>query len=112
MVIDNVHKGKKRLVEKTKKNNLKHRLHQWSIVRLVEVLNSEPVHVVEVSEAYPASRDPFTGKPIARYTPSVIRIAVRGWKRVKVAKVLLRLARLGNGLTLDRDVILELLTPG
>ncbi|ACL11606.1 hypothetical protein DKAM_1280 [Desulfurococcus amylolyticus 1221n] len=35
----------------------------------------------------------------------MICIAVRGWKRVKVAKVLLRLARLGNGLTLDRDVI-------
>ena len=33
------------------------------------------------------------------------RIAVRGRKRVRVAKIPLRLAKLGNGLVLDRDVI-------
>ncbi|WP_042667305.1 hypothetical protein [Desulfurococcus amylolyticus] len=36
---------------------------------------------------------------------SVIRAAVRGARRVRVAKVVLRLVRLGNGLTLDRDVV-------
>ncbi|WP_434731693.1 hypothetical protein WLZ34_02135 [Thermogladius sp. KZ2Tp1] len=36
---------------------------------------------------------------------SVIRAAVRGARRVRVAKVALRLARLSNGLTLDRDVV-------
>ncbi|MGC8954116.1 MAG: IS200/IS605 family accessory protein TnpB-related protein, partial [Desulfurococcus sp.] len=79
-------------------------IHQWSVSKLVEVLDNKPIYVVEVSEAYSSSRDPFSGEPIENYTPSVIRVAVRG-RRVRVAKVALRLARLGNGLTLDRDVV-------
>ena len=35
----------------------------------------------------------------------MIRIAVRGKKRVGAIKIQLRLAKLGNGLVLDRDVI-------
>jgi hypothetical protein len=35
----------------------------------------------------------------------VIRFALRGGRRVRVIKIQLRLARLSNGLTLDRDVI-------
>jgi putative transposase len=35
----------------------------------------------------------------------VIRIALRGGRRVKVIKIQMRLARLSNGLTMDRDVI-------
>lgn len=72
----------------------------------MRVLSEKPIHVVEVSEAYTSTIDPFTGKPILNYTPSMIRIAVRGGSRkVRVIKVRLRLARVGNGLILDRDVV-------
>ncbi|MEM2472977.1 MAG: hypothetical protein QXQ96_10770, partial [Sulfolobales archaeon] len=57
------------------------------------------------SEAYSSSREPFSRKPIKNYTPSVIRVALRGGRRVRVIKIQMRLARLSNGLTMDRDVI-------
>ena len=105
VVIGNVHRGKRELVEKTRRSTLRHRIHQWSVARLVEVLRNKPLHVVEVSEAYSSSIDPLSGKHICRYTSSMIRLAVRGKKSVKVVKIRLRLAKLGNRLILDRDVI-------
>ena len=105
VVVGNVHRGKRKLVERTRKKTLKHRTHQWSVSTLVEVLNNKPIHVVEISEACTSSIDPFTGKPIHKFTPSMTRFAVRGGKRVRVVKIQLRLAKLGNGLVLDRDVI-------
>jgi putative transposase len=35
----------------------------------------------------------------------VIRIALRGGRRVRVIKIQMRLARLSNGLAMDRDMI-------
>jgi putative transposase len=105
VVVGNAHRGKSRMASKASKKNLRHRIHQWCASKLVEILNNKPLYVVEESEAYSSSRDPFSGKPIKRYTPSVIRIALRGGRRVRVIKIQLRLARLSNGLTLDRDVI-------
>ncbi|WP_051400990.1 IS200/IS605 family accessory protein TnpB-related protein [Desulfurococcus amylolyticus] len=105
VVVGNVRKGKRRLAGKAGSGSLRHRIHQWSVSKLVEVLDNKPIYVVEVSEAYSSSRDPFSGGPIENYTPSVIRVVVRGARRVKVAKITLRLARLSNGLTLDRDVV-------
>lgn len=105
VVVGDVHKGKKKLVSNIKRSTLRHRIHQWSVVKLIEILNNKSLHVVEVSEVYSSSIDPFSGERIRRYTLSMIRIAVRGKKRVKVIKVQLRLAKLGNGLILDRDVI-------
>ena len=104
IVVGNVHRGKNRMASKASKN-LRHRIHQWSTSKLVETLNNKPIYVVEESEAYSSSRDPFSGRPIKNYAPSVIRIALRGGKRVRVAKITLRLARLSNGLTMDRDMI-------
>jgi len=101
VVVGNVYKGKKKLAREKRKNTLRHRLHQWSVSKLIEVLNSKPVHTIEVSEAYTSSIDPFTGKRIRRFNPSVIRCAVRGVRRVRVVKIFLRIA--GNGL--DRDVV-------
>jgi putative transposase len=105
VVVGNVYRDKRKIAKNIRKKTLRYRIHQWSVSMLVEVLNSKPIHVVEISEAYSSSIDPFTGKPILNYTPSMTRIAVRGRKRVKVIKVQLRLAKLGNGLVLDRDVI-------
>jgi len=101
VVVGNVRRGKKKLVERAERDYLRHRIHQWSVSKLVEVLNNKPVHIVEISEAYSSSVDPFTGKPIRRYTPSVIRYAVRGNKRARVVEIALRIAKSG----LDRDVI-------
>jgi IS605 OrfB family transposase len=104
LVVGNAHRGKGKMASNARKS-LRHRIHQWCVSKLVEILNNKPLHVVEESEAYSSSRDPFSGKPIKRYTPSVIRIALRGGRRVKVIKIQMRLARLSNGLTMDRDVI-------
>ncbi|MEM4970662.1 MAG: IS200/IS605 family accessory protein TnpB-related protein [Sulfolobales archaeon] len=105
VVIGNAHRGKNRMASKASKKNLRHRIHQWCASKLVEILNNKPLYVVEESEAYSSSRDPFSRKPIKNYTPSVIRVALRGGRRVKVIKIQLRLARLSNGLTMDRDMI-------
>jgi putative transposase len=105
LVVGNVHRGKDRMVNKASKRNLRHRIHQWCASKIVEILNNKPLYVVEESEAYSSSRDPFSGKPIKNYTPSVIRIALRGGRRVRVIKIQMRLARLSNGLTMDRDMI-------
>jgi putative transposase len=105
VVVGNAHRGKSRMASKASKKNLRHRIHQWCASKLVETLNNKPLHVVEESEAYSSSRDPFSGKPIKRYTPSVIRIALRGGRRVRVIKIQMRLARLSNRLTMDRDMI-------
>ena len=77
LVVGNAHRGKGKMASKARKS-LRHRIHQWCVSKLVEILNNKPLHVVEESEAYSSSRDPFSGKPIKRYTPSVIRIALRG----------------------------------
>jgi putative transposase len=104
VVVGNAHRGKNRMASNAKKR-LRHRIHQWCASKLVEILNNKPLYVVKGSEAYSSSRDPFSGKPIKRYAPSVIRVALRGGRRVRVIKIQLRLARLSNGLTMDRDVI-------
>jgi putative transposase len=105
LVVGNTHRGKSRMASNANKKSLRHRIHQWCASKLVETLNNKPLYVVEESEAYSSSRDPFSGKPIKRYTPSVIRIALRGGRRVRVIKIQMRLARLSNGLTMDRDMI-------
>jgi IS605 OrfB family transposase len=105
VVVGNAHRGKDRMASKASRKNLRHRIHQWCASKLVETLNNKPIYVVEESEAYSSSRDPFSGKPIKRYTPSVIRIALRGGRRVRVIKIQMRLAKLSNGLAMDRDMI-------
>jgi IS605 OrfB family transposase len=104
LVVGNAHRGKDRMASNARKR-LRHRIHQWCASKLVETLNNKPLYVFEESEAYSSSRDPFSGKPIKRYTPSVIRIALRGGRRVRVIKIQMRLARLSNGLAMDRDMI-------
>jgi putative transposase len=105
LVVGNAHRGKDRMASNARKR-LRHRIHQWCASKLVETLNNKPLYVFEESEAYSSSRDPFSGKPIKRYTPSVIRIELRGGRRVRVIiKIQMRLARLSNGLAMDRDAI-------
>jgi len=101
IVVGEVFKGKKKIEESTHSDKLRHRIHQWSVVKIVEVLNNKPIYVDTINEAYTSTTDPFTGKRLTNFTPLMMRYAWRGRKRVKVVKFKLRIAE--NGL--DRDVI-------
>ena len=68
------------------------------------MLEDKPVYVIRVSERGSSTVDPFTNVRIERYSPLVIRIAVRGVGRVKVFKIVLRIAEV-NGRVLERDVV-------
>jgi len=96
-------KAKERMVEDAN-SKLRHRIHQWSVKKLIELLDEKPIHVVKVSEKGTSSRDPFTGRRIKRFKPLVIRTAVKGLKRVKVVKVALRVTWV-NGGVLEKDVV-------
>jgi hypothetical protein len=73
-------------------------------------LNNKPLYDVEESEAYSSSRDPFSDKPIKKYTPSVTRIALRGGRKVKVIKIQMRQERLLSLLIIATDVSTERLS--
>jgi len=101
IVVGEVFKGKRKIKESTRSDKLRHRIHQWSVVKLVEVLNNKPINVTSINESYTSTTDPFTGKRLKTFSPSMMRYAWRGRKRVKVVKFRLRIAE--NGL--DRDLI-------
>jgi IS605 OrfB family transposase len=104
VVVGNINEEAKKKMEENANSKLRHRIHQWSVKKLIELLDEKPVHVVKVSERETSSKDPFTGKRIKKFEPLVIRSAVKGLKRVKVMKIVLRVAKIG-GRTLERDVI-------
>ena len=49
-------------MESNKNDRLRHRIHQWSVVKFVDMLKTQPIEVAEVSEAYTSSINPFDGK--------------------------------------------------
>ena len=104
VVVGDVNEKVKEKMERDVSNKLRHRIHQWSVRKIVELLDEKLVHVVKVSEMGTSSRDPFTGLKINEYKPLVIRTAVKGLKRVKVMKTVLRVAKIG-GRALERDVV-------
>uniref|UniRef100_A0A7J2U403 Transposase n=1 Tax=Ignisphaera aggregans TaxID=334771 RepID=A0A7J2U403_9CREN len=104
VVVGNINEKAKEKMERNASNKLRHRIHQWSVKKLIELLDEKPIHVVKVSERGTSSRDPFTGLRINEYKPLVIRSAVKGLKRVKVMKIVLRVAKIG-GRALERDVV-------
>jgi len=101
IVVGEVFKGKKKIEERTYSNELKHRIHQWSVNKLYDILQNKPVNVTSINEAYTSTKDPFTGERIKTFSPLMMRYAWRGRKRVHSMKFELRMAE--NGL--DRDVI-------
>jgi IS605 OrfB family transposase len=104
VVVGNINEKAKKNMEKDANNKLRHRIHQWSVKKLIDLLDKKPIHVVKVSEKGTSSRDPFTGLMINEYKPLVIRSAVKGLKRVKIMKIILRAAKIG-GRVLERDVV-------
>jgi len=78
IVVGGVFEGKKKIEEKTYSNELRHRIHQWSVVKLVDVSNNKPVDVDAISEAYTSSIDPLTGKRLKTFSSLMMRYAWRG----------------------------------
>ena len=105
VVIGDIGGDDKERMSENKGKKLRHRIHQWSVSKLIKLLEDRPVHVVRISERGSSSVDPFTKKRIDGYSPLVIRTAVRGAKgRFKVVKVVLRIAYV-DGRIVERDVI-------
>jgi len=104
VVVGNINEKAKKKMEENVGNKLRHRIHQWSIKKLIELLDEKPIHIVKVSEKGTSTRDPFTGRRIGRFEPLVIRTAVKGFERVKVVKAVLRVTWV-NGRVLERDVV-------
>jgi len=104
VVVGNIDEKVKERMEEDVSNKLRHRIHQWSVRKLVELLDEKPIHIVKVSERGTSSRDPFTGRRIERLEPLVIRTAVKGLKRVKVMRIALRVAKIG-GRAVERDIV-------
>jgi IS605 OrfB family transposase len=104
VVVGNIDEEAKKRMEEDANNKLRHRIHQWSVKKLIELLDEKPIHVIKVSERGTSSRDPFTGRRVRRFKPLVIRSAVKRLKKVKVVKVALRVAWV-NGGVLERDVV-------
>nr|WP_286188791.1 IS200/IS605 family accessory protein TnpB-related protein [Sulfolobus sp. S-194] len=53
-------------MEGNKSSKLRNRVHQWSVVRFVELLKAQPIEVEEVSESYTSSINPFDGKRLRK----------------------------------------------
>jgi len=104
VVVGNINEKAKERMEEDASSKLRHRIHQWSVKKLIELLNEKPIHIVKASERGTSIKDPFTGRRIRRFEPLVICTAVKGLKRIKVMKIVLRVAKV-SGRALERDVI-------
>jgi putative transposase len=107
VVVGDVYRHKRKMVERTRWSALRHRLHQWSVATLTKLLQDSPVYVELVDERGTSSIDPFTGRRIRRWLSSVTRAVARGGHRhvkVRVYKVRLRLGLVDSYLV-ERDFI-------
>jgi len=105
VIVGDVYKDKDKILEMVSDDRMRHRIVQWSASKLVRTLKQKPIHVESIYEGDTSSKDPFDQSELS-YTPAVIRVArVSGGLRVRVIKIRLRLARLGNGWILDRDMV-------
>jgi len=56
----------KEKMEGNKTAKLRHRIHQWSVVKFVDILKIQPIDVEEVSESYTSSINPFNGEKLKK----------------------------------------------
>ena len=56
----------KEKMEGNKTAKLRHRIHQWSVIKFVEMLKTQPIDVEEVSESYTSSINPFNGEKLKK----------------------------------------------
>ena len=105
-------------MEGNKTAKLRHRIHQWSVIKFVEMLKTQPIDVDEVSESYTSSINPFNGEKLKKRKQVVERVIkvfnpylMTGFAHegggVKVLKVNARYLESGEVL-LERDSIAPL----
>mgnify|MGYP001772614960 CR=1 FL=1 len=82
IVVGEVFKGKKKIKERTYSDDLRHRIHQWSVNKLYDILQNKSVNVTSINEAYTSTTDPFTRKRLKTFTPLMMRYAWRGSKKL------------------------------
>jgi IS605 OrfB family transposase len=107
VVIGKITEKAKEEMEEGKGKRLRHRIHQWAVRGLTNMLSDKPIQVVEISEKGTSSHIPFSGRRIKHYRPLVIRNAVRGLGnpfRIRVMKIKLRIAVI-NGVVWERDEV-------
>nr|WP_286188881.1 hypothetical protein [Sulfolobus sp. S-194] len=104
--------------EGNKNSKLRHRIHQWSVVKFVEMLNTQPIEVEAVSESYTSSLNPFTGEKLKKskqfiervvkvFNPYLMTSTAHEGRGIKVFKVNARYLESGEVL-LERDSIAPL----
>ena len=64
----------KEKMESNKNDKLRHRIHQWSVVKFVEMLKTQAIDVDEVSESYTSSINPFNGEKLRKRKQVVERV--------------------------------------
>jgi len=64
----------KEKMESSKDAKLRHRIHQWSVIKFVEMLKAQPIDVEEVSESYTSSVSPFNGGKLRKGRQVVERV--------------------------------------
>ena len=105
-------------MESNKNDKLRHRIHQWSVVKFVEMLKTQPIDVAEVSESYTSSINPFNGEKLKKrkqvvekvikvLNPHLMTGSAHEGGGVKVLKVNARYLESGEVL-LERDSIAPL----
>jgi IS605 OrfB family transposase len=105
-------------MEGNKTAKLRHRIHQWSVVKFVEMLKTQPIEVDEVSESYTSSINPFDGEKLRKrkqivekvirvFNPYLMTGSAHEGGGVKVLKVNARYLESGEVL-LERDSIAPL----
>jgi len=108
----------KEKMEGNKTAKLRHRIHQWSVVKFLEMLKTQPIDVAEVSESYTSSINPFNGEKLKRrkqvvervikvFNPYLMTGSAHEGGGVKVLKVNARYLESGEVL-LERDSIAPL----
>ncbi|BFI74778.1 IS200/IS605 family accessory protein TnpB-related protein [Sulfurisphaera ohwakuensis] len=101
----------KERMEENKNAEFRHRIHQWSVVKFVELLKAQPVDVEEVSEAYTSSVNPFNGnrlkkgiqiveKVVKVFNPYLMTCTAHEGRGIRVVKLTARYLD-------SRDVLLE-----
>jgi IS605 OrfB family transposase len=53
-------------MEGNKTAKLRHRIHQWSVIKFVDMLKTQPIDVDEVSESYTSSISPFNDEKLKK----------------------------------------------
>ena len=61
-------------MESNKNDELRHRIRQWSVVKFLEMLKTQPIEVAEVSESYTSSINPFNGEKLKKRKEIVERV--------------------------------------